>query len=202
MLESLNRILFHEDDLLKVSTVKSSSWILQSDVEYFNCFSFRYVKQIVGEGFEVLVLILWMYEVKHLSLLGLPLLFSAELYKSAGAEPMEGCASAETQSHRQIPAARICKYDTLLTILSGTVHSSTVKLFIQALWCVSCYAASPACCPFCVTTAVVLLWLPTPPVFEEVWFWVLLNCIGYLGHLPCAVPTPTPALNSVWSFAP
>lgn len=55
MLEFLNRILFYEDDLFKVSTVKSSSQVLQSDVEhiYLKCFSFRYVKQIVGEGFEI-----------------------------------------------------------------------------------------------------------------------------------------------------
>lgn len=150
MLESLNRILFHEDDLLKVSTVKSSSWIFQSDVEhfFFKCFSFRYVKQIVGEGFEVLmccIILLWMYEVKCLCLLGLPLLFSAELNKSAGAEPVESCASADS-----VPWANSSsQYLQIWHTFNNTqwyLHSSIVKPFIQALRCVSCYTTCYISC--------------------------------------------------------
>lgn len=98
------------------------------------------------------------------------------------------CASTETQCHQQIPAAGICKYDILLTILSGICTVIQWKLFIRALWCVSHVLHVL----LCAAAAVVLLWLPTLPVFEEVWFWVLLNCIGYLLHLPCAALAPSP----------
>lgn len=106
------------------------------------------------------------------------------------------CASTETQCHRQIPAAGIYKYAILLTILSGICTVVQRKPFIRALWCVSHVLHVL----LCATTARVLLWLPSLPVFEEVWFWVLLNSIGYLLHLPCAALAPSPALNSVWRF--
>lgn len=204
VLEILNRILFYEDVLLKVSTVKSSSWILLSDVEHIFWTVFLIQIRETDCGWWTWrfwgsdVLILWMYEVKYLSLLEFPLLFSSELDNSAGAELMESCASvpAQTQCHRQIPAAGIYKYAILLTMLSDICTVVQRKPFIRALWCVSHVLHVL----LCATTAMVLLWLPSLPVFEEVWFWVLLNSIGYLLHLPCAALAPSPALNSVWCF--
>lgn len=83
------------------------------------------------------------------------------------------------------------------------LHSHTVKTFhSRPVVCeMLCHVLHLllAVLSFCVTTAVVLLCLPTTPVFE-MWFWVLLNCTGHLWHLPRAVLAPTPALNSVWCF--
>lgn len=79
-------------------------------------------------------------------------------------------------------------------------YSENLSFQACGVWDVMPRAASPACCPFflCYNCSSIAM-SPYYPVFE-MWFWVLLNCTGYLWHLPCAVLAPTPALNSVWCF--
>lgn len=50
------------------------------------------------------------------------------------------CASTETQCHGRIPAASICKYDILLTMLSDICTVVQWEPSIQTLWYVSCSA--------------------------------------------------------------
>lgn len=140
-----------------------------------------------------------MYEVKYL-FVRTPFNFSQQRKVAHG--KLGCCASTETQCHWQILAASICKYDILLTILSGVCTVVQWEPFIQALWYVSC-------CATCYISCLLSLLcnscssITTTPYSPSVWgmrFEVLLNCIGSLWYLPCAVLAPTPALKSVWCF--
>lgn len=105
----------------KVNAVKSRCGVMLSVLFFLKGFTFGYLKQIVGDEPGVLgfwgsdMLILSMDEGKYLSLLELPLLFLAELSQSAGAEPMESCAS--------VPAWRLRAITRLQQLVSANTTS-------------------------------------------------------------------------------
>lgn len=106
------------------------------------------------------MLILSMDEGKYLSLLEFPLLFSAELSKSAGAEPTESCATVPRGG--SMPSANSGSWYLLIwhpfndtqwylhNITVKTVHSGLLlcELLMQ-------HTRSPACRPFYGTTAMI-----------------------------------------------
>lgn len=151
---------------------------------FFKGFTFRYLKQIVGD--EPGVLGFWC--VDFVSGWRKTFVFARPSFTFLGrAEPISWCrargelclcASLEAVCRHQAPAAGLCKYDILLIVLCGICMLLQWKLFIQTLWLhklLKQYDRSPTCCPFYVKTAMVLIMLPILPMFEKVcflWFWV------------------------------
>lgn len=113
---------------------------------FLKCFSFRYVKQIAGEGFEVDFVNVWR-QIFVFARTSFTFLSGAEQISWCRAHgKLCCCAGTETQCHWQIPAASLCKYDTLLTIFSGICTAVQWKPFVQAMWCVSYSAACYISC--------------------------------------------------------